>query len=188
MAAYVKLHFHRVGPLAHKAAVERIDAIPGVEVVYDHTRSLGMFERQRLFVEEWDCRVLFYVQGADEYRNPDRREADELDPYRTLDLGEIEQSIPSALAELIEEIEADYALVKAGWLRFSTRHYETPLLDTLAGEVEELAGRFAEPTLEREGGRLFGRVRGAIPAVHAVGRHLQRCGLVDRDSIAVGYE
>ncbi|MCA9701627.1 MAG: hypothetical protein KC431_29170 [Myxococcales bacterium] len=184
--AYVELRFHRVGPLAHQEAVSTLAAIPGVEVVYDHTMQLGMFQRQRLLVDEWACRILVYVGGRVNQRAPDRREANERDPYRTLEIGDITYEVPLALRKLIDALEASYDTVHSGWVRFSTRVYERPVLEALAADMRERLGPTASVEVSYDGS-LHAKVQGSVAKIHALVAWLRRTGMIDPDQLRVGY-
>ncbi|NVB38991.1 hypothetical protein G6O69_14205 [Pseudenhygromyxa sp. WMMC2535] len=184
---YIKLSFHRVGPLAHEEAVAEIKAIPGVTMIYDHTRQLGILHRERLLVDEWACRVLFHIDTATSEREGDRRVANERDPYRTLELGGVVHRVPMALREAITSLDADYDLVDSGWLRFSTRRYEAPILAAFEDELREQVGPDATLSLGRERGQTLGKVEGSIAMIHALAPWLRRTGLVDGESLSIGY-
>lgn len=185
-STFMDVQFHRVGEHAHAEAVAWIRAIPGVEVLLDHTCALGWTQRQRLLIDEWDCRVVLEIRDQDHERIQDRLTT-ERDPYRFLDFGGPIKQVPSALAQLIAELDATYALVERGWVRFETRSYEAALLDSLAAELIEVVGRTVTPKFARTGGVLQGRFEGHIPTVRTLHRRLLRSGLIDADRVHVGY-
>lgn len=187
MSTFMEMRFHRVGELAHAEAVTTIAAIPTVEVLLDHTRELGWLERQRLLVSEWDCRIVLWIHEHSEREQIHDRRTTELDPYRFLDFGGPVKRVPSALVELLEQLEAEHALVDSGWLRFESRAYEAALLDSLRAELEGIAGTYAKARFAAQRGVLAGRIEGQIPAIRALQRALLRSGLIDPARIAVGY-
>ncbi|HVI00256.1 MAG TPA: hypothetical protein VM869_16180 [Enhygromyxa sp.] len=187
MSTFMELRFHRVGELAHTEAVAAIAAIPSVEVLLDHTRELGWLQRERLLVEEWDCRIVLWIHDNQERVEIAERTTTELDPYRFLDFGGPVKKVPSELGRIIEALDGSYALVDKGWLRFQTRVYERELLDSLRGELLDLAGTYASARLNEDRRTLSGMLEGQIPVVRQVHQHLLRSGLVDRERILVGY-
>lgn len=187
MATFMELCFHRVGELAHAEAVAAIRAIPGVEVLLDHTRELGWLQRQRLLVEEWDCRIVLWIHEHQERVEIAERLTTELDPYRFLDFGGPIKKVPAELARIIESLDGSYALVDKGWLRFETRVYESELLETLRAELLGLAGSHAAARFDRTHRVLSGAVEGAIPIVRRIHRHVLRSGLIDAERVVVGY-
>jgi hypothetical protein len=187
MSTFMEVSFHRVGESAHSSAVAALDAVPGVEILLDHTRERGWLQRQRLLVEEWDCRIVLWIHEHTEREDIHSRESTELDPYRFLDFGGPVKKVPSEVARMIEELEADYALVDAGWLRFETRSYEAELLDSLGAELEGIAQTYAKVSFGSDRGVLRGRVEGQIPVVRNIQRCLLRSGMVDPARILVGY-
>jgi hypothetical protein len=186
MATFMELCFHRVGELAHAEAVASIAAIPGVEVLLDHTRELGWLQRQRLLVDEWDCRIVLWIHDNEERVEIAERLTTELDPYRFLDFGGPVKKVPSELGRIIDELDGAYALVDKGWLRFETRVYERELLDSLRAELLDLASTYASARFG-DGRTLSGAVEGQIPVVRLIHRHLLRSGLVDAEHILAGY-
>ncbi|EDM76489.1 hypothetical protein PPSIR1_00982 [Plesiocystis pacifica SIR-1] len=188
MSAYIELNFRAVGPVAHERAAERLDAIPGVDVIFDHTHPLGLLQRRRLLVEEWACRILVCAQDTQDSRAPDERVADEFDPYRTVQIGGVKHRVPRELRALIDALDAKYRLVESGWLRFSTRYYEAEILEPFTDQLrEQLEGKTGHK-LELRGGRLHGRVKGAVPTIHTLTGVLRRSGLVHSDALLVGYD
>jgi|SRR5690606_4837359 len=184
----MELCFHRVGELAHAEAVAAIEAIPSVEVLLDHTRERGWLQRQRLLVEEWDCRIVLWIHDHEERVEIGERVTTELDPYRFLDFGGPTKRVPGELARIIEELDGRYALVDKGWLRFETRVYEAELLDSLRAELLDLAGSHAVTRFGSEQKRVLGgAIEGQIPVVRLIHRRLLRSGLVDPNRIVVGY-
>jgi hypothetical protein len=187
MSTFMELRFHRVGQHGHTEAVATIKTIPGVELLLDHTRQLGWLQRQRLLVDEWDCRIVLWIHEHEERHQTADRVTTELDPYRFLDFGGPVRRVPSELGRIIEELEGSYALVDKGWLRFETRRYEQELLASLRTELLALAGTDARVEFGSERETLAGVVEGQVPVVHQVHHHLLRSGLVDADRISVGY-
>lgn len=187
MSTFMQLRFHRVGEQAHAEAVAAIAAIPGVEVLLDHTRELGWLERQRLLVEEWDCRIVLWIHGEDERIEIADRITTELDPYRFLDFGGPVKKVPRELGRIIEELAGRYALVDKGWVRFQTRVYERELLDSLRTELLGIARTYASARFGEDQRMLSGAIEGQIPVIRLIHRHLQRCGLIDAERIHVGY-
>lgn len=187
MATFMELCFHRVGELAHAEAVAAIRAIPGVEVLLDHTSERGWLQRQRLLVAEWDCRIVLWIHDHQERVELAERLTTELDPYRFLDFGGPLERVPAELARIIESLDGTYALVDRGWLRFETRIYEAPLLDSLRAELLGLAGTYAKARFASERRSLSGAIEGQIPMVRNLHRHLLRSGLVDAARVVVGY-
>jgi hypothetical protein len=187
MTTFMELRFHRVGELAHAEAVTTVKAVPGVELLFDHTRALGWLERQQLWVDEWDCRIVLWIHEHAEREQVLERTSTELDPYRFLDFGGPVRRVPAQLAKLIGDLDADYALVDSGWLRFETRAYELALTERLRDELLAIAGTYAAARFASERGVLAGRIEGRIPAIRALQRALLRSGLVDPDRVRVGY-
>lgn len=187
MSVYVELHFHRVGPLAHQTAVAGLSGLTGVEVLFDHTTRLGPLQRQKLWVDEWACRVLLYIGSTMEVEARDR-EANTRDPYRTIEFEDIVVEIPTALAEAMRALQADHRRVRWGWVRFATRNYEGHVREQFAADVREAVGEKARVELDGSSGRLQGRVEASIPQIHDLVRLLRRCGLVDADQIRIGYD
>jgi hypothetical protein len=187
MSTFMELRFHRVGELAHAEAVAAIAAIPGVEVLLDHTCELGWLQRQRLLVDEWDCRIVLWIHGDDERVEIAERITTELDPYRVLDFGGPVKKVPRELGRIIEELAGTYALVDKGWVRFQTRIYEPELLDSLRGELLGIASTYATGRFADDRETLSGAIEGQIPAIRVIHRHLLRCGLIDDERIHVGY-
>jgi hypothetical protein len=187
MSTFMELRFHRVGQHGHAEAVAALEAIPNVELLLDHTRQLGWLQRQRLLVDEWDCRVVLWIHDHEEHVEIAERLTTELDPYRFLDFGGPVKRVPSELGRIIDELAGSYALVDKGWLRFETRIYEQELLASLRDKLLELAGTYASIRFASERQTLSGVVEGQVPVVHRIHHHLSRSGLVDADRISVGY-
>lgn len=188
MATYIELRFHAVGELAHRAAVDDIKRVSGVELLLDHTRELGWFERQRLLGDEWDCRIVVGVYDNAELREVARDEDSVSDPYRMLEFDGPVKQVPAKLAELIDALAAKYALVDHGWLRFETRIYEAALLEQLEADLTELAGTAVACRFARTGGVLRGRLTGYIPIIRKAHQALLRSGLIDVERVLVGYQ
>lgn len=188
MATYIELGFRAVGELAHRDAVERIEAISAVDVLLDHTRACGWLERQRLLVDEWDCVIVVAVYEPAEMRDRNRTGFEDGDPYRTIVFDGPKREVPAALADLADELGARCVLVTSGWLRFETRVYEAELLAGLETELRELAGDGARCQLVRSPGLLRGRIQGHIPVIDELHQGLKRSGMVAHDRILVGYD
>ena len=187
METFIELCFHAVGESAHHETVGAIKRIPGVELLLDHTRERTWLERERFFVEEWDCRIIVGIEETTELLAPDQHVSTERDPYRTLEIGGPVKRVPSKLAELIEALDASYDIVSSGWLRFETRRYEAKLYAQLQAEITELdAGLEAEFDISSNGG-LSGRVEGSIPTIRRIQRHLLGTGMVAPERVRVGY-
>lgn len=187
MSTFMELRYRRVGQLAHVEAVATIAAIPGVDVLLDHSRALGWMQRHRLLVDEWDCRIVLAIHEHGERIYSAERKTTDHDPYRFLDFGGPVKKVPSELGRIIDTLEGGYALVDKGWLRFETRIYERALLDSLRGELLELAGSYASTRFDDKSSSLTGVVEGQIPAVRSIHQHLRRSGLVDLERILVNY-
>src|SRR6187455_2426732 len=110
---YIEITFVTVGPEAHESAVEQIRKMHKVRVVQDHTRERTWFQRSRLLVPEWDCRIVLGVHDPND--EPGARTGDVTHPYRTLEYegGTRTLSVPAALLDLSESLQAKYASVKA---------------------------------------------------------------------------
>lgn len=187
MSTFIELCFHAVGETAHQDAVSTIKLISGVDLLLDHTRALGWLERQRILIDEWDCRIVVAVHDHAELLAPDERVGDEFDPYRSVEFGGPIKRVPTKLADLMAQLEARYALVDKGWLRFETRIYEPELVEQLQAELVELGGRFVASKFAAAGGVLTGRLEGSIPAIRLVQQHLLRTGMVAYERVVVGY-
>jgi hypothetical protein len=184
---YMEMTFVTVGPTAHARAVEQLGSVGDVKVVQDHTRERTWFERSRLLVPEWDCRIVLRVREPND---------DELlvatgavtHPYRTLEYGGTRTlQVPAALLDLSELLQAKYAGVQAARLRFETRSYEAEVLDNLVAQLEQLARGHARGTFQRERGTLFGRIESAVEFVDDLAAHVRRSGLVKLDRVRVEY-
>jgi hypothetical protein len=184
---YMEMTFVTVGPTAHARAVEQLGSVGDVKVVQDHTRERTWFERSRLLVPEWDCRIVLRVREPKD---------DELlvatgavtHPYRTLEYGGTRTlQVPAALLDLSESLQAKYASVRAARLRFETRSYEDEVLDGLVARLEELSSGHARGSFQRERGVLFGRIESGVEFVDDLAAHVRRSGLVHFDRIRVEY-
>jgi hypothetical protein len=187
MATFMELCFHRVGELAHAEAVASIAAIPGVEVLLDHTRELGWLQRERLLVDEWDCRIVLWIHDNEERVESAERQSTDLDPYRFLDFGGPVKRVPSELGRIIDELHGTYALVDKGWLRFETRVYEAELLESLRTELLDLCQSYAAARFASQRQVLSGAIEGQIPVIRLLHRRLLRSGMIDPERILVGY-
>jgi hypothetical protein len=187
MSTFMELRFHRVGQHGHAEAVDAIKAMPDVEVLLDHTRPLGWLQRQRLLVDEWDCRIVLWIHDHEERVEIAERLTTELDPYRFLDFGGPVKRVPSELARIIEELDGTHALVDKGWIRFETRVYEQEVLAPLRSKLLELASTYASARFSSEQRTLGGVIEGQIPVVHLIHHQLLRSGLIDAERILVGY-
>jgi hypothetical protein len=184
---YIELTFVTVGPEAHANAVEQIRTMRKVKVVQDHTRERTWFQRSRLLVPEWDCRIVLGVRDPSD--EPGARTGDVTDPYRTLEYegGTRTLAVPAALLDLSESLQAKYASVRAARLRFETRSYEDEVLDGLVARLEELSSGHARGSFQRERGVLFGRIESGVEFVDDLAAHVRRSGLVHFDRIRVEY-
>ncbi|MFV8748979.1 hypothetical protein ACNOYE_00350 [Nannocystaceae bacterium ST9] len=184
---FVELRFTRVGPEAHAAVLAQINAMPSARVVHDHSEPRGWFERARLSVPEWACRVVLRAHDP----GGDQDDHDTLgDPYREYDFDGRIRRIPPPLVELIAELSAEAALIERGRLEFATREYEPHVLDSLVEELEELdelGGRMVAATWERRDDVLHARIEGAIDRVNQFAHRVRRSGLVDPERVRVSY-
>lgn len=185
---YIEMTFVTVGPTAHERAVEQVAGMSSVKVVQDHTRERTWFERSRLLVPEWDCRVVLRVHEPEDEELLAARTGDVTHPYRTLEYdGTRTLQVPAALLDLSESLQAKYTGVRAARLRFETRTHEDPVLDRLVAELERLGQGHARGTFQREYGTLFGRIESRVEFVDDLAAHVRRSGLVHFDRIRVEY-
>jgi hypothetical protein len=186
---YIEMAFITVGPEAHARAVEQLATMTVLKVVQDHTRERGWFQRSRLLVPEWDCRIVLRVRGREDDASLGTRTGDVTHPYRTLEYeGDKTLQVPAALLELSESLNASYASVRAARLRFETRdHYEDELLEALVVQLEQLGEGQARATFQREHGRLFGRIESRVEFVDDLAAQVRRSGLVEPERMRVEY-
>jgi hypothetical protein len=184
---YIELTFVTVGPEAHASAVEQIRTMRKVKVVQDHTRERTWFQRSRLLVPEWDCRIVLGVRDPSD--EPGARTGDVTDPYRTLEYegGTRTLAVPAALLDLSESLQAKYASVRAARLSFETRSYERDVLDALVAQLEQLGQDNARGTFQRERSKLFARMESRVEFVDDLAAHVRRSGLVDLQRLRVEY-
>jgi hypothetical protein len=185
---YIELTFVTVGPEAHESAVEQITKMRQLKVVQDHTRERSWFQRSRLLVPEWDCRIVLGVRNPED-DDPDARTGDVTDPYRTLEYegGTQTLKVPAALYELSESLQAKYASVRAARLQFETRSYEPEVLDSLVAQLEQLGQDNAVATFQRERDKLYARIESRVEFVDDLATHVRRSGLVDFQRLRVEY-
>jgi hypothetical protein len=186
---FIEMTFVTVGPTAHEHAVEQLASMStsDVKVVQDHTRERTWFERSRLLVPEWDCRIVLSVHDPEDEQLA-VRSGDVTDPYRMLDYGGTRAlRVPAALLELSESLHGKYASVRAARLRFETRKYEPEVLDELVAQLEKLGQEQAVGTFQRENGRLFARMESRVEFVDDLATHVRRSGLVDVERLRVEY-
>lgn len=185
---YIELTFVTVGPEAHARAVEQLSSMSALKVVQDHTHERDWFQRSRLLVPEWDCRVVLRVHEPEDQELLAARTGDVTHPYRTLEYdGTRTLQVPAALLDLSDSLAAKYASVRAARLRFETRLYENQVLDRLVAELEQLGQGHARGTFQRQHGSHFGRIESRVEFVDDLAAHVRRSGLVDFDRVRVEY-
>lgn len=186
---YIELTFVTVGPEAHARAVEQLASMSTLKVVQDHTHERDWFQRSRLLVPEWDCRVVLRVREPEDEELLDGASQGKVtDPYRTLEYGGTRTlRVPAALVELTESLAAKRASVRAARLRFETRAYEDALLDSLVAQLEKLGSDRARGTFQRERSKLFGRIETSVEFVDDLAVHVRRSGLVSPEGVRVEY-
>lgn len=185
---YIELTFVTVGPAAHERAIEQLTSMSALKVVQDHTRERSWFQRSRLLMPEWDCRVVVRVHEPEDHELLAARTGDVTHPYRMLEYeGTRTLQVPAALLDLSDSLRAKYASVRAARLRFETRTYENALLDSLVVELEQLGQGHARATFQREHGTLFGRIESRVEFVDDLAAHVRRSGLVDFNRVRVEY-
>jgi hypothetical protein len=186
---FIEMTFVTVGPTAHERAVEQLASMStsDVKVVQYHTRERTWFERSRLLVPEWDCRIVLRVhEPEDEDLIPTTSHG--AHPYRTLEYGGTRTlQVPAALLELSESLRAKYAGVRAARLRFETRAYEDEVLDSLVAQLEDLGRGQTRGSFQRERSVLFGRIECGVEFVDDLATHVRRSGLVNFDRVRVDY-
>jgi hypothetical protein len=183
---YIELTFVTVGPEAHVSAVGQIRGMRQLKVVQDHTRERTWFQRSRLLVPEWECRIVLAVRDPEDELGV--RSGDVTDPYRMLDYGGTRTlRVPAGLIELSDSLQGTYASVRAARMRFETRRYEPQVLDDLVAQLEALGQEQAVGTFQRESGKLFARMESRVEFVDDLARYVRRSGLVDADRLRVEY-
>lgn len=182
---YRKLDFRTTSYAAAVDARERVDRLVGLTVLRAHERKLGFLERERLWGEEYMCRLLVEVRVERQISDPYRMDADA--SLRTLH---------DELATLMETLGATDEVVTHAIAFFESVAVEPALIERLVAELTDKSrelkikaefSRVLKETLIGDEVALTGRLRGPVHAVNELAKLVQRSHIVPAQAVRVDY-
>ncbi|MCA9635998.1 MAG: hypothetical protein KC420_08215 [Myxococcales bacterium] len=186
MAFYREVEF-RAGDL-HQVldARDRIEALPGIRVLFAHHRRLGFLERERLFADEHVARLVLAIATEDLKFHAEGAGLGGFDPYR-VPFGEAIRTINPGLAAILDELGAGHREVTSGLLYFtvpliSPRHGR--LIDAVRERAGELGLRCEDAP---DDGEIVMRIGGEIPPVVELADMVVESGLLRQEELRVRY-
>ena len=187
---YREMTYRAWTPSFHDEVQQRADDLPGVDILLAQMRPLGWLQRDELFRDQYQCRVILAIVS------PDHEVATALtrggDPYRATFEVFIREVRPDVLA-LIEDIGAKHREVTRGRMTFETKGIPVARADKLekrlAPFAREMGVNFEVSSTGRDGQYvMLGRAVGSILGIHRLSHALMSSPFVRRQRVGVAFE
>ena len=187
---YREITYRAWTPRFHQTVQERADELPGVDILLAKRRPLSWLERERLFRDEFGCRVVLAIVSRDEDVEVVLTRG--ADPYRS-SFEEFIRRVRPDVRNLILDIDAEHREVKSGRLRFETKAIARSRADALQGRLLPFA-REMRVELEFCDGNvgedysLHGRAFGSILGIHRLSYALLSSPFVTQQHLDVAFD